>query len=163
MAYNTADLCDAHEQDLHVVQSMFHRYGRLAAFDGPIATVKCYEDNSKVREALSEPGEGRILVVDGGGSQRRALFGDLLGELAVRNGWKGIVINGCIRDSAAIDQLEIGVRALGTIPLKTHKRGDGQRDVSLSFAGVTFRPGEHLYADADGIVVASRPLDIAAG
>ena len=162
MAYNTADLCDAHEQDLHVVQSMFHRYGRLAAFDGPIATVKCYEDNSKVREALSEPGEGRILVVDGGGSQRRALFGDLLGELAVRNGWKGIVINGCIRDSAAIDQLEIGVRALGTIPLKTHKRGDGQRDVSVSFAGVTFRPGEHLYADADGIVVASRPLDIAA-
>lgn len=162
MAYNTADLCDAHEQDLHVVQSMFHRYGRLAAFDGPIATVKCYEDNSKVREALSEPGEGRILVVDGGGSQRRALFGDMLGELAVRNGWKGVVINGCIRDSAAIDQLEIGVRALGTIPLKTHKRGDGQRDVSVSFAGVTFRPGEHLYADADGIVVASRPLDIAA-
>lgn len=162
MAYNTADLCDAHERDLHVVESMFHRYGRLAAFDGPIATVKCYEDNSKVREALSEPGEGRILVVDGGGSQRRALFGDMLGELAVRNGWKGIVINGCIRDSAAIDQLEIGVRALGTIPLKTHKRGDGQRDVSVSFAGVTFRPGEHLYADADGIVVAARPLDIAA-
>ena len=162
MAYNTADLCDAHERDLHVVESMFHRYGRLAAFDGPIATVKCYEDNSKVREALSEPGEGRILVVDGGGSQRRALFGDLLGELAVRNGWKGIVINGCIRDSAAIDELEIGVRALGTIPLKTHKRGDGQRDVSVSFAGVTFRPGEHLYADADGIVVAARPLDIAA-
>jgi regulator of ribonuclease activity A len=162
MAYNTADLCDAHERDLHVVESMFHRYGRLAAFDGPIATVKCYEDNSKVREALSEPGEGRILVVDGGGSQRRALFGDMLGELAVRNGWKGIVINGCIRDSAAIDQLEIGVRALGTIPLKTHKRGDGQRDVSVSFAGVTFRPGEHLYADADGIVVAARPLDIGA-
>ena len=162
MAYNTADLCDAHERDLHVVESMFHRYGRLAAFDGPIATVKCYEDNSKVREALSEPGEGRILVVDGGGSQRRALFGDLLGELAVSNGWKGIVINGCIRDSAAIDELEIGVRALGTIPLKTHKRGDGQRDVSVSFAGVTFRPGEHLYADADGIVVAARPLDIAA-
>lgn len=161
MAYNTADLCDAHERDLHVVESMFHRYGRLAAFDGPIATVKCYEDNSKVREALSEPGEGRILVVDGGGSQRRALFGDMLGELAVKNGWKGIVINGCIRDSAAIDQLEIGVRALGTIPLKTHKRGDGQRDVSVSFAGVTFRPGEHLYADADGIVVAARPLDVA--
>jgi regulator of ribonuclease activity A len=162
MAYNTADLCDAHERDLHVVESMFLRYGRLAAFDGPIATVKCYEDNSKVREALSEPGEGRILVVDGGGSQRRALFGDMLGELAVRNGWKGIVINGCIRDSAAIDELEIGVRALGTIPLKTHKRGDGQRDVSVSFAGVTFRPGEHLYADADGIVVAARPLEIAA-
>lgn len=159
MPYSTADLCDAHEQDLHVVESMFLRFGRLAAFDGPIATVKCYEDNSKVREALAEEGRGRILVVDGGGSQRRALFGDMLGELAVRNGWKGIVINGSIRDSAAIDELEIGVRALGTIPLKTHKRGDGQRDVSVSFAGVTFRPGAHLYADADGIVVAARPLD----
>jgi regulator of ribonuclease activity A len=162
MAHNTADLCDAHERDLHVVESMFQRYGRLTAFDGPIATVKCYEDNSMVREALSEPGAGRILVVDGGGSQRRALLGDMLGELAVKNGWKGIVINGCIRDSAAINALELGVRALGTIPLKTHKRGDGQRDVSVSFAGVTFRPGEHLYADADGIVVASRPLDIVA-
>jgi len=162
MAHNTADLCDAHEQDLHVVESMFQRYGRLTAFDGPLATVKCYEDNSMVREALSEPGDGRILVVDGGGSQRRALLGDMLGELAVRNGWRGIVINGSIRDSAAINELELGVRALGTIPLKTHKRGDGQRDVSVSFAGVTFRPGEHLYADADGIVVASRPLDIAA-
>ena len=159
MSRHTADLCDAFEEDLHVVQSMFHRYGRLTAFDGPIATVKCYEDNSKVREALTEPGDGRILVVDGGGSLRRALLGDMLGELAVGNGWKGIVINGCIRDSEAIDKLELGVRALGTIPLKTHKRGDGQRDVSLSFAGVTFRPGEHLYADADGIVVAARPLD----
>lgn len=162
MPFSTADLCDAHEQDLHVVESMFHRYGRLAAFDGPIATVKCYEDNSMVREALTEPGDGRILVVDGGGSQRRALLGDALGELAVRNGWKGIVINGCIRDSASVDELELGVRALGTIPLRTHKRGDGQRNVSVSFAGVTFRPGAHLYADADGIVVAARPLDVAA-
>jgi regulator of ribonuclease activity A len=159
MAYSTADLCDTHEQDLHVVESMFRCYGRRVRFDGPIATVKCYEDNSKVREALAEPGDGRILVVDGGGSQRRALLGDMLGELAVKNGWKGILINGAIRDSAAIEELDLGVRALGTIPLKTHKRGDGQRDVSVSFAGVTFRPGEHLYADADGIVVAARPLD----
>jgi regulator of ribonuclease activity A len=162
MAYKTADLCDKHEQDLHVLEPLFRSYGRLAAFDGPIATVKCYEDNSKVREALSEPGDGRILVVDGGGSQRRALLGDMLGELAVKNGWKGVVINGCIRDSEAIDALDVGVRALGTIPLKTHKRGDGQRDVSVSFAGVTCRPGEHLYADADGIVVAPRPLDLTA-
>lgn len=161
MAYKTADLCDEHEQNLHVLEPLFRSFGRPAAFDGPVATVKCYEDNSKVREALSEPSEGRILVVDGGGSMRRALLGDMLGELAVKNGWKGIVINGCIRDSEAIDTLEVGVRALGTIPLKTHKRGDGQRDVSVSFAGVTLRPGEHLYADADGIVVAQRPLDIA--
>jgi regulator of ribonuclease activity A len=163
MAYKTADLCDTHEQDLHVLEPLFRSFGRLASFDGPIATVKCHEDNSKVREALSEPGDGRILVVDGGGSMRRALLGDMLGELAVKNGWRGVVLNGCIRDSEAIDALEIGVRALGTIPLKTHKRGDGQRDVSVSFAGVTFRPGEHLYADADGIVVAQRPLDFAGG
>jgi regulator of ribonuclease activity A len=161
MAFSTADLCDDHEQDLHVAESMFQRFGRITAFDGPIATVKCYEDNSMVREALAEPGEGRILVVDGGGSQRRALLGDLLAELAVRNGWRGIVINGCIRDSETVNQLELGVRALGTIPLRTHKRGDGQREVSVSFAGVTFRPGAHLYADADGMVVAARPLDIA--
>lgn len=161
MTFSTADLCDRHEQDLHVVESMFHRFGRITAFDGPIATVKCYEDNSMVREALAEPGDGRILVVDGGGSQRRALLGDLLAELAVKNGWRGIVINGCIRDSETVNQLELGVRALGTIPLRTHKRGDGQREVSVSFAGVTFRPGAHLYADADGIVVAARPLDVA--
>lgn len=161
MPHYTADLCDAHEADLHVLEPLFQAYGRVTAFDGPIATVKCYEDNSKVREAVAEPGDGRVLVVDGGGSMRRALLGDNLAEMATRNGWKGLVINGCIRDSAAINELELGVRALGTIPLKTHKRGEGQRDVSVSFAGVTFRPGEHLYADADGVVVAARPLDLA--
>ena len=161
MPHHTADLCDDHEADLHVLEPLFKSYGRATVFDGPIATVKCYEDNSKVREALAEPGAGRVLVVDGGGSMRRALLGDMLAEMAVRNGWQGVLVNGCIRDSAAINELELGVRALGTIPLKTHKRGDGQRDVSVSFAGVTFRPGEHLYADADGVVVAARPLDLA--
>ncbi|MGD9386666.1 MAG: ribonuclease E activity regulator RraA [Gammaproteobacteria bacterium] len=161
MPHHTADLCDAHEADLHVLEPLFEAFGSVTVFDGPIATVKCYEDNSKVREALAEPGAGRVLVVDGGGSMRRALLGDMLAEMAVKNGWQGLVINGCIRDSAAINELELGVRALGTIPLKTHKRGEGQRDVSLSFAGVTFRPGEHLYADADGVVVAARPLDLA--
>lgn len=153
MPIATADLCDEHD-DLHVADPIFRLYGRRRAFDGPIATVKCYEDNSKVREALEEAGEGRVLVVDGGGSLRRALLGDMLGELAVTNGWAGVVVNGCIRDSDAIDALELGVRALAAIPVKSVKRGDGQRDVSVSFAGVTFRPGEHLYADADGLVVA---------
>jgi len=161
MPHHTADLCDAHETDLHVLEPLFEAFGSVTVFDGPIATVKCYEDNSKVREALAEPGAGRVLVVDGGGSMRRALLGDMLAEMAVKNGWRGVVVNGCIRDSAAINELELGVRALGTIPLKTHKRGEGQRDVSLSFAGVTFRPGEHLYADADGVIVAARPLDLA--
>jgi regulator of ribonuclease activity A len=157
MSFNTADLCDEHD-GLHVAEPMFRIFGRRRAFNGPIATVKCHEDNSRVREALEEPGEGRVLVVDGGGSMRRALLGDMLGALAVRNGWAGVVVNGCIRDSDAIDALELGVRALATIPVKSIKRGDGQRDVSVSFAGVTFRPGEHLYADADGIVVAPVPM-----
>lgn len=153
MPIPTADLCDERD-NLHVADPIFRIFGKRRAFDGPIATVKCHEDNSKVREALEEPGEGRILVVDGGGSLRRALLGDMLGELAVKNGWTGVVVNGAIRDSDAINELDLGVRALATIPVKSIKRGDGQRDVSVSFAGVTFRPGEHLYADADGLVVA---------
>ncbi|MEJ2513698.1 MAG: ribonuclease E activity regulator RraA [Gammaproteobacteria bacterium] len=157
MSISTADLCDEHEH-LHVAEPIFRIFGGQRAFDGPIATVKCYEDNSRVREALEEPGEGRVLVVDGGGSTRRALLGDMLGALAVKNNWAGIVINGCIRDSDAIDELALGVRALATVPVKSIKRGDGERDVSVSFAGVTFRPGEHLYADADGVVVAPVPV-----
>ncbi len=157
MSFNTADLCDEHD-NLHVAEPMFRIFGKHRAFHGPIATVKCHEDNSRVREALEEPGEGRVLVVDGGGSMRKALLGDMLGDLAVKNGWAGVVVNGCIRDSDAIDRLDLGVRALATIPVKSIKRGDGQRDVSVSFAGVTFRPGEHLYADADGIVVAPVPV-----
>jgi len=157
MSFNTADLCDEHD-DLHVAEPIFRIFGKRRAFNGPIATVKCHEDNSRVREALEEPGEGRVLVVDGGGSMRRALLGDMLGELAVENGWAGVVVNGCIRDSDAINELDLGVRALATIPVKSIKRGDGQRDVSVSFAGVTFRPGEHLYADADGLVVAPVPV-----
>jgi regulator of ribonuclease activity A len=138
MPLSTADLSDEHD-NLHVAEPIFRIFGRHRAFHGPIATVKCYEDNSRVREALEEPGEGRVLVVDGGGSTRRALMGDMLGALAVENGWAGVVVNGCIRDSDAIDELDLGVRA-------------------VSFAGVTFRPGEHLYADADGIVVAPVPV-----
>ncbi len=157
MAISTADLCDEHGH-LHVAEPIFRIFGRRRAFDGPISTVKCYEDNSRVREALEEPGDGRVLVVDGGGSTRRALLGDMLGALAVKNGWAGVVVNGCIRDSDAINELELGVRALATIPVKSIKRGDGEREVSVSFAGVTFRPGEHLYADADGVVVAPVPV-----
>lgn len=157
MPIATADLCDEHE-NLHVAEPIFRIFGNRRAFDGQIATVKCHEDNSRVREALEEPGEGRVLIVDGGGSMRKALLGDMLGALAVKNGWVGIIVNGCIRDSDEIDRLDLGVRALGTIPVKSIKRGDGQRDVSVTFAGVTFRPGEHLYADADGLVVAPAPV-----
>jgi regulator of ribonuclease activity A len=154
----TADLCDAHGERVQVCEPVFHAYGGRRAFDGPISTVRCFEDNSRVREAVNTPGDGRVLVVDGGGSRRRALLGDQLGEAAVRNGWTGIVLNGCIRDSTELGRLDLGIRALGTIPLRSDKRGEGERDVPVRFAGVMFRPGEYIYVDEDGVIVAPAAL-----
>jgi regulator of ribonuclease activity A len=162
MSFATCDLCDAFDGKpdcgLRVVEPMFKAYGGNMVFSGAIATLKLFEDNSLVRELLSEPGEGRVLVIDGGGSRRCALVGDQLGELAVKNGWTGIVVHGCIRDSAVIAGQAIGIRALDTHPRKSVKAGVGQRDVAVTFGGVTFTPGEWLYADADGILVATRQL-----
>lgn len=154
----TADLCDAHEDQVHVVAPMFRSYGGRTAFGGPIATLKLFEDNSLVRKALESPGEGRVLVIDGGGSMRCALVGDQLAELAVNNGWSGIVVYGCIRDSKAIGQMDLGVFALGTHPKKTIKRNSGEADLPLVFGGVTFTPGHYLYADEDGVIVSATPL-----
>jgi regulator of ribonuclease activity A len=154
----TADLCDAHGDKLRVCEPVFHAYGGRRAFHGPISTIFCFEDNSRVKEAVESPGAGRVLVVDGGGSRRRALLGDNLGRAAVTNGWAGIIIHGCIRDSAELGRMDLGLRALGTIPLRSDKRGQGERDVPVRFAGVTFRPGEHVYVDDDGIVVAATAL-----
>nr|WP_245944821.1 ribonuclease E activity regulator RraA [Crenobacter cavernae] len=123
-----------------------------------MATVKLFEDNSRVREALAQPGEGRVLVVDGGGSMRCALLGDMLGEMAVSNGWAGVVVYGCIRDSVALGKLPLGIRALATHPKKSQKRGEGQSGLTLHFGGVDFVPGHWLYADEDGVVVADRKL-----
>ena len=157
MAIKTADLCDAHADELQVAAPLLRDYG-AAAFGGPISTVQVLEDNVLVRAALEEPGNGRVLVVDGGGSLRCALVGDMLAQLGARNGWAGVVVNGCIRDAAEIARLPIGVKALATNPLRSAKHGQGQRDVPVTFAGVTFVPGQFLYADADGIVVAARAL-----
>ena len=132
--------------------------GGAPAFGGPIATVQVLEDNVLVRQALEEPGQGRVLVIDGGGSLRCALLGDMLATLARDNGWAGVIVNGCVRDSQAIAGLAIGVMALATHPRKSEKLGQGARDVPVTFAGVTFGPGEMVYADRDGIVVATRPL-----
>ena len=126
--------------------------GGRASFHGPIRTLKVHEDNSLVRGALEQPGEGCVLVVDGGGSRRCALVGDMLGELAVRNGWAGIVVYGCVRDVAALAGLDLGVLALAAHPLKSHKLGVGQADLSVRFAGVTFVPGQQLVADRDGLL-----------
>lgn len=163
MALSTADLCDAHEDllddgQLRVVESMFLSYGERAAFNGPIATLKLFEDNGLVRQALESPGIGRVLVIDGGGSLRRALVGDQLAALALKNGWGGIVVNGCIRDALAIGAMDIGILALDTHPRKTAKKGQGESNVAVTFGGVTFRPDEWLYADEDGVLVSAVPL-----
>ena len=158
MTLKTADLYDAHGEALQIVELSMRDYGGLKSFCGPIATVKLYEDNSFVKKALSQEGTGRVLVVDGGGSMRYALLGDRLAQLACDSGWAGLIIFGCIRDSEDIASMPLGVKALGTIPRKTVKRDRGDHEVVVRFGGVTFKPGHFLYADPDGIVVSSEPL-----
>lgn len=157
MAFATTDLCDAHG-DARVVEPLFRDFGGETSFSGPVSTVRVLEDNVLVRAALEEPGQGRVLVVDGGGSVRTALLGDNLGALAVKNGWAGIVVNGAVRDARGLRALPAGIRALAACPRKSAKKGEGERDRPVTFGGVTFSPGDHLYADEDGIIVASRPL-----
>lgn len=159
--FATADLCDAHEgraPGIRVAAPIFRAYGGKSSFCGSIATLKLFEDNGLVRKTLDTPGNGRVLVIDGGGSLRCALLGDQLAALAVNNGWAGIVIWGCIRDSVAIGAMDLGVFALATHPQKTVKKNIGEAGVPVSFAGIDFVPGEWLYADADGLIVSAEPL-----
>lgn len=156
----TADLSDAHP-DLPVAQPIFRDFGGRRAFHGAIATVRIADDNTSVRSLLEQRGAGRVLVVDNGGSLRCAVVGDQLAALASKNGWAGIVVNGCVRDSAALAATPVGVKALAPLPRKSEKRGPGAVDVAVTFAGVTFTPGAHLYADEDGILVAPQPLHLA--
>ena len=153
----TCDLCDAHKNDsdgaFRVLPPVFRDFGGKAAFSGSVSTVKCFEDNSLVRTAVESAGEGRVLVVDGGASRRRALVGGNLAAAAARNGWAGIVIDGCVRDVAELAACAVGIRALACMPLPTEKRGAGERDVPVQIQGVWVRPGDRLVADADGIVV----------
>ncbi|MGJ4729752.1 ribonuclease E activity regulator RraA [Luteimonas sp. SDU101] len=154
---NTCDLCDRLEGQARVLELPLRDYGGRVAFSGRISTVKALEDNSLVREAVAEPGHGRVLVVDGGGSLRRSMLGDMLAEMAVANGWSGVLVHGAIRDSGAIATLDLGVKALGTCPRKTDKLGQGLRDVPLAFGGVVIVPGQWLVADADGVVIVDEP------
>ena len=158
MDFKTTDLCDNFSDRLQIAEPIFGDYGGELMFCGSIVTLKVFEDNSLVREVLQEPGNGRVLVVDGGGSQRCALLGDQIAELAKENDWAGVVVNGCIRDSSAISELSLGVKALGVCPLKSIKRGAGERDILVRFAGVNFIPGYSLYADEDGLIVSEKPL-----
>jgi regulator of ribonuclease activity A len=148
-----ADLCDAHEDVIEVCHVAFRDFGGRTAFSDPIRTVRCFEDNALVKQALSEPGEGAVLVVDGGGSLRRSLLGDNLATDAVRNGWSGVVVFGAVRDTAALGRMKLGIKALGTCPMRTVKRGEGLRDAPVAFGGVVFVPGDILHADEDGLAV----------
>jgi regulator of ribonuclease activity A len=158
MSFATTDLCDAHEGKLRIAAPIFRSYGGRTAFHGRIATLKLFEDNGLVRQTLDQPGEDRVLVIDGGGSLRCALLGDQLAALAVKNGWAGVVVWGCIRDAQAIAAMAIGVFALATHPQKTVKKNLGEAEVPVSFAGIEFRPGDWLYADADGLIVSAERL-----
>ena len=156
----TADLCDVHGENIRVAEPIFNSYGGRAAFAGPIRTLRLLEDNSLVRSALEQAGDGAVLVVDGGGSRNCALLGDLLGALAVRNNWAGIVINGCIRDSKQIATMDLGVLALATHPRKSRKQNRGEADVTINIAGIAVAPGNYLYADEDGLIVAGTTLEL---
>ncbi len=153
----TSDLCDEHP-DLRVLAPIFRDYGGVREFSGEVFTVKVFEDNVLVRSTLETPGNGRVLVVDGGGSLRVALVGGQLGELAVKNGWAGIVVNGCVRDAVELAPCKVGIKALATMPLKSKKLGAGETGVQVSFAAVDIVAGDWLYADEDGIVVSARAL-----
>ncbi|WP_213877737.1 ribonuclease E activity regulator RraA [Pseudomonas sp. dw_358] len=156
--YSTPDLCDAYPEQLQVLDPMFSNFGGRDSFGGQIVTIKCHEDNSLVREQVDQPGKGKVLVVDGGGSLRRALLGDMLAEKAAHHGWEGLIIYGCVRDVDALAQTDVGVQALASHPLKTDKLGVGTLNVKVTFAGVTFNPGEYVYADNNGIIVSPSVL-----
>ncbi len=156
---STPDLCDQYPADVKVVTpNTFRDYGAIECFHGQVVTIKCFEDNSRVKEQLAQPGKGRVLVVDGGSSLRRALLGDLIAANAVENGWAGVVIFGSVRDVEILATLNLGIKALGSIPLKTDRRGEGQLNLPLVVGGIEVQPGEFLIADTNGVVVI--PADI---
>jgi regulator of ribonuclease activity A len=150
---STSDVFDAHAARALVCETQLRDFGGVLAFSGPVATVRCHEDNVLVKQRVGEPGEGRVLVVDGRGSLRCALVGDNVAGLALANGWAGLVLNACVRDVAALAGLELGIKALGSCPRPSAKTGAGEIEVPVTFGGVTFTPGDELYADADGVVV----------
>ncbi len=158
---NTCDLVDHYADEIQVAETIgLRHYGQVRRFSGKVQTLKCFEDNSLLKKTVGSPCAATVLVVDGAGSMRTALVGDLIAALAVENGWAGIIVNGCIRDSVAMAQIPIGILALGANPKKSSKLDLGEVGVPIAFAGVRFETGDYLYADEDGIVVAKRALTI---
>lgn len=158
----TCDLLDDHPQTQVMSPSLdgksFRNFGGRKAFGGEVVTVKCFEDNSRVKELLATEGAGKVLVVDGGASMRCALLGDLIGESAVKHHWAGVIVYGCVRDVDALAQLDLGVQALAAIPQKSNRKGAGETGLTLTFGGVTIEPGHYIYADNNGILVSSEKL-----
>ncbi len=162
MKISTPDSCDKYENDesvgLRVLDSIFTNYGGLKQFYGKVVTIKCFEDNSLLKELAGTPGKGRVIVMDGGGSLRRAILGDMIAANAVKNGWAGLIINGCVRDVDELATINIGVKALNTHPIKTEKRGIGDSNVAVTFAGQTIKPGQWIYADNNGVLITNKEL-----
>ncbi len=160
MEYNTSELCDMYLDVVDVVEPMFSNYGGCSSFGGAISTVKCFEDNGLITETLQQEGEGRVLLVDGGGSLRRALIDAETAELAVSNNWEGIIVYGSVRDVDALEELDIGIQAMASIPVGADNQAVGESDIPVNFGGVTFLPDDHVYADNTGIILSPEPLDI---
>jgi len=158
MSFATADLVDAHADAVQSCDAQFRQYGGRVRFAGPIRTIKCLEDNGLIKQTLGTPGNGSVLVVDGGGSLRSALVGDMIAASAQKNGWAGLVIWGAVRDTVALADVDLGIKALGSNPWKSVKNGVGKVDVPVSFGGVDFRPGAWVYSDEDGILVSAQQL-----
>ena len=160
MTFSTPDICDEFPADLQVLEPLFSEYGDSEQFSGEVVTIKCFEDNTLLKQTLGTDGSGKVMVVDGGGSLRRALLGDILAAMAADNGWQGVVINGCVRDVEILKTIRLGVRALNCHPVRSDKRNEGQLNVPVTFAGANIKPGQYLYADENGILVANSKLEV---
>lgn len=154
----TPDLCDAFPNDIRVVEPIFIDYGECRNFSGEIVTVKCFEDNALIKELVVTDGSGKVLVIDAGGSKRRALVGDNLATKAYENGWQGFIIYGCIRDVDEVANVAVGIKALASYPVKANTQGTGEINIPVTFGGVTFNPRDYIYADNNGVIISSKRL-----
>jgi regulator of ribonuclease activity A len=160
MEYNTSELCDVYADLVDVLEPIFSNYGGRSSFGGKVVTLKCFENSGIIDKVLTTDGTGKVLVIDGGGSTRRALISASTAEMAVKNNWEGIVCYGSVRDVDALEELELGIQGLVSIPVGSSDENIGESDMAINFAGVTFLPDDHIYADNTGIILSPEPLDI---
>lgn len=160
MEYNTSELCDIYLDQVDVVEPMFSSYGGRSSFGGQVTTIKCFEDNGLIRDVLQQSGVGRVLLIDGGGSLRRALVDAEIAQLAASNEWEGLIVYGCVRNVDELDEVEVGIQAMASIPVGADQQEIGEVDVAVNFGGVAFLPEDHIYADTTGVILSPEPLDI---